>query len=184
MKILLPKVLIIFLFVVILSSCKKEKSNTNIVHFEINRTLDINTYRIDTLNLDGVGTYDILFNVTTVGGQLVATIQTPNAASGIVEDTIYSVSTIYAKPFDKNVTINNLNRFTAGGEVNTIYNGAISLYRGSGNGDKYYGFKVKLADGIHYGWVLLNIDSDYLKLEIKQIAYNKVLNASIKTGEK
>ena len=53
-------------------------------------------------------------------------------------------------------------------------------------GTFYVGLRVKLADGIHYGWAKATVAevSGSLKATWEEAYYNKTVNASIKAGQK
>ncbi len=54
-----------------------------------------------------------------------------------------------------------------------------------GSGDKYVGMRLKLSDNsTHYGWLMINYSSDKSTVTVKEVAYNKNANESIKAGQK
>lgn len=191
MKNLSSKILFIILFTIVIASCKKEKNtvqnNPNIAFFEPNKTLvyaNISA-RIDSFNLDNAGLSDLYFSIISTDQQQSAIVYLQeDAMNGFVKDTVINFVS-FAKPLNKDVAVNISNNFVLGSDGTAMHHTAFPTDRGiAGQGDKYFGFKVKLADGLHFGWFLVNYDRINSELKIKQIAYNKVLNASIKTGEK
>jgi hypothetical protein len=191
MKQILSRSAFFILFIIVIAGCKKEKTtiqnNPNIFYFEVNKTLVYNnpTNRIDSINLDNTGAADILFTIVATDQQQSAIIYLQDdPANGFVKDTTIS-GVSFAKPLNKDVSVNISNNFVLGFDGTAMHHTSYPIDRGiAGQGDRYFGFKVKLADGLHFGWLLVNYDRINNELSIKQIAYNKVLNASIKTGEK
>ncbi len=54
----------------------------------------------------------------------------------------------------------------------------------AGGGDKLIGFRFKAGANTHYGWMKVNLSSDYKTLTIKELAYNKTPDAEIAAGAK
>lgn len=54
-----------------------------------------------------------------------------------------------------------------------------------GSGDKYVGVRLKLSDNTtHYGWIRINYAANGFTVVVKDFAYNKNANESIKAGQK
>ena len=51
-------------------------------------------------------------------------------------------------------------------------------------GDAYFGFKLFRNGGSHFGWVLLNINTESKTLTLKEYAVNRTPNRPIKAGQK
>jgi hypothetical protein len=179
----MKKSIIIIAMSIIFISCKKEKSDSNkdIIYKTLNFTLNNS---------------DTLLNIT---GQSLDEFKI--SASN---DTDYAYYGFYLYSFSYDVnfhtistTINDLKPLSSGVEINsslTTWNYRSDGYFNNntggllgvitpGSGDKYIGLRIAMSDGDHYGWLLLNYTSDK-KLIIKEAAYNKVVNGSIKAGQK
>ena len=50
-------------------------------------------------------------------------------------------------------------------------------------GDKYIGIKLSLADGVHFGWIRVNVMPSTTTVRIRDWAYEQTAGKSIKTGQ-
>lgn len=148
--------------------------------FTIHDSLDVNNDNKADFDffLDG-GTYgpSVTFascNIDQLNGsgavltsqQLFDGLNIPVAVAKTVDDTIRSSST----------------NFTDICYFGNKYNANVVGY--AGGGDKYLGFKFTATDGTHFGWMKVNLASDYKSIVIKDVAYDKRPNTAIAVGAK
>lgn len=59
-----------------------------------------------------------------------------------------------------------------------------SAESGETNSDQLIPFRFKIGSAMHYGWIKVNLSSDFKVLNIKEVAYQKNPNTAIEAGAK
>lgn len=187
--------IVLLCFSASLSSCNKDGSSEpddpNIVYTTFNKTLtsSIGVIVTDSLdfNLDTKTDFKILSGFTASGDTAAAYLLGVNGGSYI--DSTLNYSSVY-----QTVALSS-------GQAPMAHStakqwsiiGAVALKRGSGNiwgfagaGDKFIplSFNNILTGKYHYGWVRVNVSSDYTTFKIIDGAYNLVPETPIKMGAK
>lgn len=187
---------IILLFCICFIACKKEEAdNPNINHRVVNLELKVSSYnaasasKID-INDDGVHDFQL-------GLEL-------NKAS---EDKYYYYIGLDYESDTRNeflTQIINSDEFIKPLQNDDLISGSSSIwyyysevlivdkdpgkpetkYGFSGNGDMLIGVRFLIGTELHYGWMKINVSSDFKTVIVKEVAYNIVPNVEIKAGEK
>jgi hypothetical protein len=177
-------------------ACKEEKeiNSEDIIDIAINKVVTgvgtaTDFEKIDSIDINNDDVFD--FELST--------------AAGIYDGTSYAYTGISGKNISNNILTNNVvilgetlkipiaknsgdkinsssTNWTKDAEVGLIYLGEEAGF--AGDGDKFYGFKFSASDGIHYGWMKVNLTADYKTLTIKELAYHKTPNTEIAVGSK
>lgn len=182
----------LFISVLLLMSitgCKKNDTNDpNIEDKIINKTFTTNGNAArygadDSIDVNGDGTYDIKFlfggvsNADTsfyggacLKGQVVSNTQNLGGNPLILTTSISNGTSVSSA----SATWNDFGFLGA-----TLISSKIGF---AGDGDNLIGFRFNPGDGYHYGWMKLNISSDYKILLVKELAYHKTVNTEIQAG--
>lgn len=177
------------------SACKEEDINdVNIEDKTVNLTFTAtgpsDEYSIeDSVDINNDGLFD--FEVYTGGATYY--------------DTFYGGAALIGKTTDNQLLTNDLvvdgdtSAFltpkNSGDKINAassnwLYYGYAGYTYGTdkkgiaGAGDKFIGFKFGLSDGPHYGWMKINLSTDYKTFKIIELAYHKTANTEIAVGAK
>ncbi len=177
-------------------ACKKEKeiNSEDIIDVSINKVVTgVGTAtdfdKIDSIDINNDDVFD--FELSTTAGLSYGTIYAYSSISGknlsnnILTNDVDVAGETLKIPIAKNSgdKINSTStNWTKDTEVGLIYLGEEAGY--AGDGDKFFGFKFSASDGIHYGWMKVNLTADYKTLTIKELAYHKTPNTEIEAGAK
>lgn len=190
---------ILLILFVCSTSCKKDGNSTgNIAYKALNLTgtatnsSDPNFYQGGIYDIPITGESNDKIDVTIVKNNTV----TPTATFFYLQPTInqevgYITGTSVSKAlkvYAKDAVISSSSSSWASSSNIYGYSSVLGSIDGAiapGSGDKYIGLRLKLADNTtHYGWLLLNYSANGLTVTIKEAAYNKTANESIKAGQK
>ena len=168
-----------------------QKAEAQVITRDINpnAVLSAESFAYD-LDLDNDGNIDFTLNKNTYT-------YTYNTT------TITSMLSIYPSVYNNNIFVNNNNnqalRFDFGTEVKNqtelsyahLFNANVTnpntpyLNWGnweSGTTDKYLGVKFKIGTEVHYGWVKMNVSSDFETVTVTEIGYESSPGIPIKAG--
>ena len=188
--------------------------NPNIESYIINETTDFSShfypatstspiYGLADIDKDGVA--DIQLSVSAVFLTTTKGYHSWLEISGIQTEIYFNASLLtfpvigssfyYAAALNKNTLIND----ETADDLHYAYTNIGSEYLDSlgtktqigalkGKGDTYIGFKFKKAaqngGTIHFGWIKINVSADNRQVTIKEIAYHKKANSTIKKKKK
>lgn len=112
-----------------------------------------------------------------------ASVATRKVAAPLLEDgyNYYMASDLAANQDIKGASFLNEYGFTS---IYNTYGGEKFKDGLQGKGDKYVGVKFKIGEATHYGWLKVNVDANGVKITVKEAAYNKVADETLKAGEK
>jgi hypothetical protein len=181
---------------VIPMACKEEENinSADIIDIAINRVVtgigsasEFEILDSIDINSDGVFDFALFTNAGTSYENTYAYTQInglrPN--NNILTNNITVLSETFKIPTSKNngdkINPSSAN-WTERADVGFAYLGEEIGF--AGDGDKYYGFRFSAGDGIHYGWLKVNLTADYRTLTIKELAYHKTPNTEIAVGAK
>jgi hypothetical protein len=186
-------VLVIALLALAPMACKKETNDPNIDDRTINKTYTAtvsgSTFsRIDSIDIDNDGTVDMFFNHSGNDSSqiMVAVFKDAN----VLTETINIQGDML--PVSRSLPSGMLIDASSTIWSNTTYSSGKSIRVGNlydfgfhGKGDVYWALQLKKSTGNYlYGWIKINLSDDHRTLIIKEVAVQKVLNKSIKAGEK
>ena len=177
-------------------SCNKdvEENDVNIDDKVINMVLNAVTSgtsfnKEDSIDINGDGQFDFTL---TIDGKVVGPDSYSYAVINGINTGNHILSTdqsfgYYSIPFS---TVKNsgdkLNSSSANWEIKSYFSykeNSTSLGF-AGDGDKFIGFRFKAGLNTHYGWMKMNVASDYKTLTVIELAFNKTPDAEIEVGEK
>lgn len=177
-------------------SCNKdvEENDVNIDDKVINMVLNAVTSgtsfnKEDSIDINGDGQFDFTL---TIDGKVVGPDSYSYAVINGINTGNHILSTdqsfgYYSIPFS---TVKNsgdkLNSSSANWEIKSYFSykeNSTSLGF-AGDGDKFIGFRFKAGLNTHYGWMKMNVASDYKTLTVKEVAFNKTPDAEIEVGAK
>ena len=177
-------------------SCNKdvEENDVNIDDKVINMVLNAVTSgtsfnKEDSIDINGDGQFDFTL---TIDGKVVGPDSYSYAVINGIKTGNHILSTdqtfgYYSIPFS---TVKNsgdkLNSSSANWEIKSYfsYKENSSSLGFAGAGDKFIGFRFKAGANTHYGWMKVNVASDYKTLTVKEVAFNKTPDAEIEVGAK
>ncbi|MFN8236983.1 MAG: hypothetical protein U0T77_02345 [Chitinophagales bacterium] len=188
---LLP-VISILLIAAILTSCTKEANEQNIVYKSFNRTVTstAGTFVVDSLDINSDNYVDFAFGLyksSAADSAVIAVIGRVQNAS-LVDSTQNFGSLLLSKPLSKNevpVALVPTKREWYRGAFCASKVGTTTLGI-AGAGDKFIPLAVKNNETgkYHYGWIRINVSSDYVTLKIIDGAYNFLPEIPVKMGAK
>lgn len=174
-------------------ACKKETNDPNIDDRTINKTINAVVAGsgfgyTDSLDIDNDGFVDFKFQCTGNDSTQILILVTKNA--NILTENV----NVNGDVIPTNKTISSGDVLDAGSStwVNAAYVSYKSIKVGNsfdggihGKGDKFFGFQLNKSAGNYlYAWVKVNLSDDHKTLTIKEVGVQKVINKSIKVGEK
>lgn len=182
----------------------------NLTVFDYDPTNDQNDNKLKFIDIDMNGVDDIIlyigYRITDDIKELYGYILCANVDDNDfrAEFTSYKANANIYDPYyhiTENKLLNLLNPSNLTEEINNSSNTFyvaythISQYRSNnkitsydkkfkGKGDKYFGFKFYANTQRHFGWMRINVANDGKSITVKELAYNKIVDAPIKIGEK
>jgi hypothetical protein len=174
-------------------ACKKETNDPNIDDRAINKTINAviggsGFAYTDSLDIDNDGFIDFKFQCT--GNDSTQVLVLINKDANILTENVNINGDIV--PTNKNISSGDVLEAGSLTWVNAAYVSYKSIkvannFDGGihGKGDKFFGFQLKKSVGNYlYAWVKVNLSDDHKTFIIKEVAVQKVINKSIKVGEK
>ena len=196
MKNLFSKISFLFLFVIILSSCKKEKNNNNsnifVTPFNSIFNLsseDTTVYKELDIDKDGAKDFTVIMKYQykeRLGNNNYVYMY----ASKIQNEVLAHLGSV------EGYFLNELTTSDSISPTSTIWipeasaatywtQSRISINEGiAGKGNSIIGLRFLIGADLHYGWLKLNVSSDYRTITIIEAAYDKRPNTSILAGAK
>lgn len=184
-------------------ACKKENTNTPVTPVTpvtpsidsisdtiLNRVIDMHSDSID-LNFDNK--FDFEFYGEFYPSYKVSSIKGINddSLNAILCDTVSASATsgytFYMNaPKTSGTKISAASKFWKNQEsyLTYLYTAYGWNFGIQGQGDKFLGFRIKLTDGLHYGWMKVSLSSNGESLTVKDVAYQKYPNKEIAIGAK
>ncbi len=133
----------------------------------------------DNINLTGNGnSYQITFNNIP---KFTIKIQSPGSGGLLLSSSkasfIPESANKYVKALNSNSIVSGGKQFSHNASTKNFF--ILSSSNFPGKGDKYIGVRFKLTDGIHYGWIKVNVSSNGQSVTIISHAYNTTAGNSI-----
>ncbi|MEZ5053666.1 MAG: hypothetical protein R2807_02680 [Chitinophagales bacterium] len=182
------------LCLIALTSCKKEQDNPNITHRTVNLEMILSSYNANSemsidINDDGMLDFEIeldLYKYAEDDYDYEGYIDYEQSGNELLTNILNSEE--YIKPLNQNDLI-------SGGSSTWYRNGYIfevektpgnpeTKYGYAGSGDILVGIRFLIGTELHYGWMKININTNYKTIKVKELAYDIRPNVEVKAGEK
>ena len=186
-------VILIMLIALAPMACKKETNDPNIDDRAINKTINAvvggsGFGYTDSLDIDNDGFIDFKFQCTGNDSTQTLILITKNA--NILTENVNVNGDVI--PTNKTMTSGDVLEAGSLTWVSAAYVSYKSIkvannFDGGihGKGDKFFGFQLKKSAGNYlYTWVKVNLSDNHKTFIIKEVGVQKVINKSIKVGEK
>ena len=196
MKNLFSKISFLFLFVMILSSCKKEKNNNNsnifVTPFNSIFNLsseDTTVYKELDIDKDGAKDFTVIMKYQykeRLGNNNYVYMYAYKIQNEVLAH-LGSVEGYFLNELTTSDSISPTSTIWIPEASAATYwtQSRISINEGiAGKGNSISGFRFLIGTDLHYGWLKLNVSSDFRTITIIEAAYDKRPNTSILAGEK
>ena len=196
MKNLFSKISFLFLFVMILSSCKKEKNNnnSNIIVTPFNSIFNLSSddttvYKELDFDKDGAKDFTVIMKYQykeRLGNNNYVYMYAYKIQNEVLAH-LGSVEGYFLNELTTSDSISPTSTIWIPEASAATYwtQSRISINEGiAGKGNSIIGFRFLIGADLHYGWLKLNVSSDYRTITIIEAAYDKRPNTSILAGEK
>lgn len=179
---------------VIPMACKKDSNNADIDDKVLNKLISTTGtasayFGSDSIDVNGDGVFDLEFNIG--GGTYYTTAYANSYVEGLRSGNEVVTNNITFNSYTYTmITPKNSGEKIGPSSATWNYFGYLGAKYGSettgnaGAGDKFYGFRFKAGANTHYGWIKINVASDFKSMTVKELAYHKTPNTEIEVGAK